>query len=168
VKYKLTLFVLILLAATALFSQNPLVPQRYAQQTYPRSGEKFITDQFGVIRMYVNVWGHVNQPGSHLAYDGVDLASFLSMTGGPRTGANMKEVRIYRAEPDENGQLVYVVDMAEFLKTGNRDNFIPLKPNDTIIIEQTIPSYVLSHIGLATTVLSVVNLYFQIQVWSNR
>jgi len=156
-----------MLAFSALYGQNA-VPQRYAQQTYPRSGEKFITDQFGVIRMYVNVWGHVNEPGSHLVYDGIDLASLLSMTGGPKTGANMKKVRLYRAEPDENGQLVYVVDMQKFLKSGDRSDFIQVKPNDTIIIEQTLPNYVLSHIGVATTLLTILNLYFQIQVWSNR
>jgi hypothetical protein len=110
----------------------------------------------------------VNQPGSHLVYDGIDLASFLSMTGGPKQGANMKEVRIYRAEPDENGKLVYIVDMEKFLKSGTRNDFILIKPNDTIIIKQTIPSYVLSRIGLATTLLTMVNLYFQIQVWSTR
>jgi hypothetical protein len=160
--------VLILLTAVIVFSQNLQVPQRFAQQTYPRSGEKFITDQFGVIRMYVNIWGHVNQPGSHLVYDGIDLASFLSMTGGPKQGANMKEIHIYRAEPDKNGQLVYVVDMEKFLNSGKRDTFIPLKPNDTIIVKQSVPSWVLSHIGLATTTLSIINLYFQIQVWANR
>jgi len=167
-KNKLTVFILIILAAATLFGQNPLVPQRYAQQTYPRSGEKFITDQFGVIRMYVNVWGHVNKPGSHLVYDGIDLASFLSMTGGPKQGANMEKVRIYRAEPDEDGKLIYIVDMEKFMNSGNRDNFIPIKPNDTIIIQQTVPSYILSNMGLATTLLTMLNLYFQIQVYASR
>jgi len=167
-KYKMTIVILLLLAVSTLFAQNPQLPQRYAQQSYPRSGEKFITDQFGVIRMYVNVWGHVNQPGSHLVYDGIDLASLLSMTGGPKTGANLKEVHIYREEPDENGKLVYVVDMKKFLKSGDRSDFIEVKPNDTIIISQTVPSYVLSHIGLVTTFMTMLNLYFQIQVWSSR
>ncbi|NQV13945.1 SLBB domain-containing protein [bacterium] len=162
-KYKIAFFVLIILAALSLFGQNPMVPQRYAQQTYPRSGEKFITDQFGVIRMYVNVWGHVNEPGSHLVYDGIDLASLLSMTGGPKTGANMKKVRLYRAEPDENGQLVYVIDMKKFLKSGNRDDFVPLKPNDTIIIKQTIPSYVTSNMGVVSTIMSILYFYSLVQ-----
>jgi hypothetical protein len=111
----------------------------------------------------VNVWGHVNQTGSHLVYDGIDLASFLSMTGGPRTGANMKKVLIYRAEPDENGQLVYVVNMKDFLATGNRDNFIPLRPNDTIIIKQTVPNYITSNMGLVSTLMSILYFYSLVQ-----
>ena len=154
---------LTLLISASIFGQNPAVPQRYAQQTYPRSGEKFITDQFGVIRMYVNIWGHVNQPGSHLVYDGIDLASLISMTGGPKTGANMKKVRIYRAEPDENGRLIYVVDMDKFIKSGNRDNFIPIKPNDTIVIKQTIPSYITSNMGIVSTVMSILYFYSLVQ-----
>jgi hypothetical protein len=154
---------IIILISTSLFGQALLKPKVYAQQTYPRSGEKFITDQFGVIRMYVNVWGHVNQTGSHLVYDGIDLASFLSMTGGPRTGANMKKVLIYRAEPDENGQLVYVVNMKDFLATGNRDNFIPLRPNDTIIIKQTVPNYITSNMGLVSTLMSILYFYSLVQ-----
>lgn len=161
-KFKITIFVLTLLVSASIFGQNA-VPQRYAQQTYPRSGEKFITDQFGVIRMYVNIWGHVNQPGSHLVYDGIDLATLLSLTGGPKTGANMKKVRIYRAEPDENGNLVYVVDLQKFLKSGKRDNFIPIKPNDTIIINQTIPSYVTSNMGLVSTLMSILYFYSLVQ-----
>ena len=158
-KYKITIFVLTLLVSGSIFGQNPALPQRYAQQTYPRSGEKYITDQFGVIRMYVNIWGHVNQPGSHLVYDGIDLVSFLSMTGGPKSGANMKKVKIYRAEPDENGKLIYEVDMDKFLKNGKRGNFIEVKPNDTIIIKQTLPSYITSNMGIVSTIMSILYFY---------
>ena len=28
--------------------------------SYPRSGERYITDEDGVIKMWVNVWGQVN------------------------------------------------------------------------------------------------------------
>ena len=38
----------------------------------------------------INIWGNVNNPGSHLVYDGIDLASLLSSVGGPIDGANLK------------------------------------------------------------------------------
>jgi hypothetical protein len=162
-KYKLFIFVLIIMATATLYSQNSLTPKTYAQQTYPRHGEKFITDQFGVIRMYVNVWGHVNLPGSHLVYDGIDLATLLSMTGGPKSGANMKKVRIYRAEPDENEKLVYVIDLDDFLKSGNRSEFIKIKPNDTIIIKQSLPNYITSNMGIVSSVMSILYFYSIVQ-----
>ncbi|MCF7822805.1 MAG: hypothetical protein K9N35_01390 [Candidatus Marinimicrobia bacterium] len=166
-KFKISLIIILLMSLSAVNGQI-LAPQKFSQQTYPRSGEKFITDEFGVIRMYVNIWGQVNQPGSHLVYDGIDLVSFLSMTGGPKSGAKMNKVKIYRSEPDESGTLVYVINMKEFLKSGRRDQFIELKPNDTIIIDQTIPSYVLSHMNVVTTLMTVLNLYLQIDYRLNN
>ena len=53
------------------------------------SSEKFFTDESGNIKMVVNVWGHVNSPGLHEVYDGIDLATLLSMVGGPKSGANL-------------------------------------------------------------------------------
>ena len=36
------------------------------------SNEKYITGDDGVIRMYVNVMGHVQSPGLYLVYDKID------------------------------------------------------------------------------------------------
>ncbi|MDP6684476.1 MAG: hypothetical protein QGH24_00840, partial [Candidatus Marinimicrobia bacterium] len=41
---------------------------------YNVSSERFFTDQSGTILMNVNVWGHVNLPGRHMVFDGIDLA----------------------------------------------------------------------------------------------
>ena len=41
-----------------------------------------------------------------MVYDGIDMATPLSIVGGPGSGANMKKVRLYREVADENGQLV--------------------------------------------------------------
>ena len=143
-------------------------PTRTERSLVPRSGERYVTDEFGVIRMYVNVWGHVNSPGSYLVYDGIDLATLLSVTGGPKRGANFKGVTLFREIPDENGNLIYHINMDNFLKTGDRSEFIKILPNDTVIIQQKVLSYVLSQTGLLNTFLSVINLYYLIQYNSAR
>ena len=43
-------------------------------KTYSISSERYVTDNNGNILMHVNIWGHVNNPGHHLVYDGIDLA----------------------------------------------------------------------------------------------
>ena len=63
---------------------------------YRVSSERFFTDESGNIKMVVNVWGHVNNPGLHEVYDGIDLATLLSMVGGPKSGANLNKVKIFR------------------------------------------------------------------------
>jgi hypothetical protein len=151
----------IILACSSIYPQNtPGQPLRFTQQDYPRGGERYVTDQYGVIRMWVNVWGHVENPGSYLVYDGIDLPTLLSITGGPKTGANLKKVSAFREVPDENGKLSYKINMKEFLKEGDRSELIKILPNDTYIVPQTIPSYVLSHVGIVNTLMSAMNLYY--------
>ncbi len=129
---------------------------------YQISSERYLTDEKGNIMMNVNVWGHVGNAGHHLVYEGIDLATLISLVGGPQGGANLKKARIYRELPDDNGQLVYFVNLNEFYKNGNRKNFIKIKPNDTIIIPQKPMSYFLTQVGTFNTFLSLLNLYFQL------
>ena len=55
------------------------------------SSETFFTDKDGKIKMFVNIWGHVNNPGLHEVYDGIDMATLLSVVGGPRNGAKLNK-----------------------------------------------------------------------------
>ena len=132
------------------------------------SSERYLTDKTGNIMMNVNIWGQVNSPGSHIVYDGIDFASLLSVVGGPAEGANLKSVRIYREIPDEDGSLVYQIDLNEFINTGNRSKFIKIKPNDTIIVPQKISSYLLKQIGTINTFFSLLNIYLQLENLANR
>ncbi len=156
------------MVALAQTTQYQQIQQKYRAQDFPRSGERYITDEYGVIRMWVNVWGWVNRPGSHLVYDGIDLATLLSVTGGPRPGANLKKVRVFREVPDENGKQTYVINMDKFLKTGNRDDFIKVLPNDTYVIPQTTFSYIISQSGWVSTLMNLINLYFLANYYRTR
>ena len=126
------------------------------------SSERYLTDEKGNIMMYVNIWGHVGSPGHHLVYEGIDLATIMSVVGGPKSGANMKKVRVYREIPEEDGTLVYHLDFEKFVSSGDRSEFIRIKPNDTIIIPEKISNYILTQVGTVNTFLSLFNLYFQL------
>jgi len=158
--FRITVIFLIGSLLTPIFSQNqyqkPLV---YGEQSYPQSGERYITDEHGVIRMWINVLGWVNKPGSILVYDGIDIVTVLAIAGGYQRGANLKKIRVFREKPDENGKILYTVDLNKYLKTGNREAFIKILPNDTIIIPQTLPSYVLSYSGTLTTIMNLLYYY---------
>lgn len=130
-----------------------------SSSSYPRSGERYITDENGIIKMWVNVWGQVNHPGSHLVYDGIDLATLLSITGGPKAGANLKKIRLFRELPDANGQLSLSIDLAKFLKSGDRGDFTRVLPNDTFVIPQSFSSYIISNLNIVNTLLNFYNLW---------
>ena len=127
--------------------------------SYPRSGERYITDEDGIIKMWVNVWGQVNQPGSHLVYDRIDLATLLSITGGPKAGANLKKIRLFRELPDANGKLTQSIDLKKFLKSGDRGDFTRVLPNDTFVIPQSLGSYLISNLNIVNTLLNFYNLW---------
>ena len=126
------------------------------------TGARYVSSDDGVLRMYVNIWGHVPNPGRILVDDGIDLATLLSITGGPGKGANMKNVRVYHEYPDKNGNFINIIDFTEFLKTGDRSNFINIQPNDTFIIQQTVLSYIIEEVGTVNTLMNFINLYLNL------
>lgn len=155
-KYLITFFI------CALVGQG-VSSDNLKNSDYQVSSEKFFTDKLGNIKMVVNVWGHVNSPGLHEVYDGIDLATLLSMVGGPKSGADLKKVKIFRDSPDLEGQMVYYLNLEKFIEEGDRSNFIKIRPNDTIIIRQKVSDYLWSQVSVLNTVLTLANLYFQIQ-----
>jgi hypothetical protein len=157
-KKQLLLFILVPVIFCFSFSQ--FEPDKVNIQS--NTGARYVSGEDGIIRMYVNVWGHVPRPGRILVDDGIDLATLLSLTGGPKKGANMKNVRVYHEYPDKNGNVVSVIDFTEFLETGDRSNFISIQPNDTFLIKQTAWSYMIQEIGTVNTFMNFINLYLNL------
>ena len=157
IKYFLTFLLFGLLYAQDEVAEPPIFSD------YQISSERYLTNAKGNIMMNVNIWGHVGSPGSHVVYDGIDFTTLLSVVGGPMDGANLTNVRIYREIPDADGTLVYHIDLNEFINTGDRSNFIKIKPNDTIIVPQKFSSYFLTKIGTINTLFSLITIYLQLQ-----
>ena len=126
---------------------------------FQRSSERYLTDENGNVTMFINVWGHVQEPGHKQVYEGIDLASLLSFVGGPINGANLKKIKLIR-EIAENEQVVFNINFENFIKQGDRSGFVKIKPNDTIIIPQTKFNYVIGQLGSINTLLSLFNMYF--------
>ena len=157
-KKQLLLFILLPAIFCFSFSQSETDKVNIRSNT----GARYVSSADGVLRMYVNIWGHVPNPGRILVDDGIDLAILLSLTGGPNKGANMKNVRVYHEYPDKNGNVVNVIDFTEFLETGDRSNFISIQPNDTFIIQQTVLSYIIEEFGTVNTLMNFINLYLNL------
>ena len=155
--------ILVLLFNTLIFSQISM-SRIDGLNVSDRSitGSRYFTGEDGVLRIFVNVWGHVNNPGRIMVDEGIDIATLLSITGGPKKGANMKNIRLYREFPDENGKLVHTINLKNFINKGDREELITILPNDTFIIYQTTGSYLMEKIANINTLMSLVSLYFSI------
>ena len=160
---------IIILLSSVILLQSQDIPQTTSPfADYQISSERYLTNEKGNIMMNVNIWGSVGSSGRYEVYDGIDFATLLSIVGGPMKGANLKQVRIYREIPDADGTLIYHIDLSEFIKTGNRSNFIKINPNDTIIVPQKFSSYILQQIGTINTIFSIVTIYLQLESLANR
>ena len=160
------LFIILIMSAQ-LMAQYQSVENGISQPQYNVSSERFFTNANGTILMNINVWGHVNAPGRHIVYDGIDMATLLSIVGGPKKGAKLKYVRLFRETEDDNGKLFYTINLEKFLKTGDRSEFVQVMPNDTYIIPQKTSSYIIEKVGIVNTLLSIMNLYLQIDYRNN-
>lgn len=128
-----------------------------------RARQRYITGEDGIARMYVNVWGQVNKPGTHLVYDGMDIVTLLSIAGGPKQGAGLSKIKLVREFPDDDGKFVHYIDFRKFISTGDRSVLVKVLPNDTYVIPMKPSSYILSHVNLLNTFLAIMNLYYQIE-----
>ena len=129
---------------------------------YQLSSEKYISGEGGKLYMKVNFWGASNNVGIFRVHEGIDFASLITRAGGPSQFANLKKIRLYREKPDDNGQLVYFVDLTTFLKTGDRSNFPKIKPNDTIVINKTLTGLLIQDIATFQTFLTLFTFFIQV------
>ena len=118
------------------------------------SNEPYVTGEDGVIRMYINLMGHVKNPGTYLVYDKIDFMSALSMAGGYLQGADLKNIIIY----SENGESEKI-NLYNYLNSNSKNiSHFNLKPHDTIYIKQKSLSKFFMSSNLPTIFLSMINL----------
>lgn len=118
------------------------------------SNESYITGEDGVIRMYVNLMGHVKKPGTYLMYDGIDFLTALSMGGGYLQGADLKNIIIYH----QNGKTTKI-NFNKYLNSSKEiSTIVNLLPHDTIFVEEKIISKLLTTSNLPYTILGLLNI----------
>jgi len=123
----------------------------------PISDQDYITGEDGVIRMNVNILGHVKNPGTYLVYDGIDFISLLSLAGGPARGANLKNIKVI----NNNGS--YSINLNKFLKNGKFDTSIEINPKTTVYIEEKVGSKMFRGTNLISSILQVLTLAVTIE-----
>ena len=132
--------------------QSFIFPFSIKSQPEMLSSEEFVTGQDGVLRMSVNVIGHVKQPGTYIVYDGIDLMTMISLAGGYLPGTDLKRI-IIRSSDGSNKQ----INLKDIM-FNNKDILYELKPRDTIYIKQKLFSKLITSSNLPTIFLSILNI----------
>ncbi|MAJ43820.1 MAG: hypothetical protein CMF96_03620 [Candidatus Marinimicrobia bacterium] len=140
----------------SLFSQSNLV-NKYGNVSgqYILSSEPYVTGDDGIIRMYVNVIGHVKYPGTYLVYEGIDILSLLSLAGGPLPGTKLNSIK------QVNGEKVLNINLEEILNSKEEVTF-KLYPHNTIFVEQSISSYLFTNSSLISSSLQILSIILTI------
>tara|TARA_B100001029_G_scaffold177554_1_gene182458 strand:+ start:901 stop:1323 length:423 start_codon:yes stop_codon:yes gene_type:complete len=127
----------------------------YIPSSSPRND--YSSDESGNVYMYINVIGHVKNPGTYLIYEGADVLTILSAAGGPKSGAKLGDIMVYR-----KGDNMTSLNMDSYMNNGQEVKF-DFRPNDTIYLEETFGSYLLSKSTILNTILTMLNIYFTIE-----
>ena len=69
--------------------------------------------------MNINFWGTGGNSGIVQVQEGIDFISNV-FTRRSSLVFKFKKIRLYRETPDENVQMVYIIDLTSFLKSGDR------------------------------------------------
>ena len=118
------------------------------------SDQEYIAGDDGVLRMNINVLGHVKSPGTYLVYDGIDIMSALSIAGGYLNGSNLRKIIIY-----SNDGTKKTINLNEsFDSNSSFKELAVLRPKDTIYIEQKTLSRFLFSSSLPAVLLGILNV----------
>ena len=128
------------------------------------SGEPYITGEDGIIRMSVNIIGHVKKPGTFVVYDGIDLLTLLALSGGQLQGADLKKVIIKHYD----GSIDKINLSKLMFNSSNKPNSEwKLKPRDTVYINQKLVSKLMTSSNLPTILLSMLNIALTLERTQN-
>jgi hypothetical protein len=114
----------------------------------------------------VNVWGFVRNPGKYSVPISARLIDVISLAGGPTERAELEHVKVVHDQNVDSTitQLVRVIDLDEYKRTGDPQANPVLYPNDTIIIpgdNLNAFNQVLSIVSnVAVVTLSIIGLIF--------
>ena len=150
----------ILCSSLFLQAQSVINVSQTQGSPFSYGGTRYFSGEDGVLKLYVNIWGKVNSPGRLIIDEGVDILTAISLAGGPMSGANLKNIKLYREFPDTDGEVVYQINLDEYIDSGDKSKLIPIKPNDTIIIPEKMSSIIVQNMGSASTFMNLLNLYF--------
>ena len=123
------------------------------------SSKPFVTGEDGVIRMSVNVIGHVKNPGTFMVYDGIDILTLLSLAGGYLEGADLNKIIIKHSDGSREKINLNKLIFGDL----NNNSDIIIKPRDTVYIRQKTFSKIITSSNLPSIFLSILNIALTIE-----
>ena len=123
------------------------------------TNENYITGEDGVVRMYLNIMGHIKNPGTYLVYDSIDIMSAISLAGGYMQGSNLSSIVVYHEDGSNTD-----INLNNSLRSNSSFNsLIEFKPHDTIFIKQKVLSQIFTSSNIPVVILGILNIALTIE-----
>jgi hypothetical protein len=100
------LFVLPFFFISEAYSQEDLQIGRTGNKLESLKGAQYDYSDPSAINIKVKVWGYVQFPGHYTIPSGSSINDLLSLAGGPTADADLKDLRIFRINPDSSQQMI--------------------------------------------------------------
>ena len=144
-----------------VYSQEPVTFQNSsrASQYYLGSDDE--------LRIPVNIWGFVRNPGQYMVPNNTDLISLLSYAGGPLEGAKLNTIQIVRNN-SKDGNQVWKINVKKYIETADERLIPVLKPGDTIVVKGTTFHWITKSLDFVSKLLVFAQLYYLIAIAQNN
>lgn len=159
-KYSILLskIIILFLFTSTIFTQNGRVDYMGQVKNYHViNGQDYIAGDDGNLLMYVNIWGHVKNPGTYLVYEGIDIMTLISLAGGPQSGANLSNIKLISSKNSEEKN----INLNKYLN-GSNNSSVVINPHDTIYVKEGFGSYVISKTNILPILLQLINLVYTV------
>jgi hypothetical protein len=112
----------------------------------------------GGLKIPVNLWGFVRNPGRYVVPSSTTLVQLLSFGGGPTEQARMTDIKIIRDISVDSTivEKVLVMNLELFQKNGDENQNPVLYPGDTIVVPGNALSVFQMALGIARDIALVV------------
>ncbi|MFA5032944.1 MAG: SLBB domain-containing protein [bacterium] len=142
-----------------LLLQIPKSSSIVGQVESPAAKYYLYVGEEGDLQLKVSIWGEIGMPGLYSITEDVDMATLISLAGGPTKNANLSNIKIMRSFPRPE---VINVNMKGYFKTGNRAKIPFLKPGDMVKVDGT-PWYKVQEVAKFITEATItIGVYYQL------
>lgn len=142
-----------------LILQTSQIPISPSSTSSPAAKYYIYVGETGELQLKVSIWGEIGSPGLYAISEDVDLATLISLAGGPTENANLSNIKIMRSFPSPE---VITVNMKHFFKTGDRVGIPFLRPGDMIKVNTTLWNRVYKFTRWVTETSIMVGIYIQL------
>jgi hypothetical protein len=142
-----------------LLLSSPLAGQSESGKTTQSAGHYIYLGEGDELLMNVQIWGHVKNPGLYSLPEQSDIATLLSLAGGPTEHADLSGIKVIRK--GEEADSLFRINLKKAMLGGEKERTM-LKPGDIVEVMPSKFHSFSTFLRFVTQITMVAAIYYQI------